>query len=49
MINSSLKDLKLSLEELKEITKVLAKNRGIKSYESMSEDSSYVIKTNKKK
>ena len=35
MINPSLKDLSLLLEELKEI----AKKRGIKSYESMSEDS----------
>ena len=30
--------LKPSLEELKEIAKLLAKKRGIKGYESMSED-----------
>ena len=38
MINPSLKDLNLPLEELKEIVKLFAKKRGIKSYESMSED-----------
>ena len=30
--------LKPSLEELKEIAKLLAKKRGIKGYESISED-----------
>ena len=38
MLNPSLKDLSLSLEELKEIAKLLAKKRGIKNYESMSQD-----------
>ena len=38
MINPSLKYLNLSLEELKEIAELLAKKRGIKNYESMSED-----------
>ena len=38
MINPSLKDLNLSLEELKEVTKLLAKKRSIECYESMSED-----------
>ena len=38
MINPSLKDLNLSSKELKEITKLLAKERGIKGYESTSKD-----------
>ena len=38
MLNPSLKDLHLSPKELKEITKLIAKKRGIKGYESMSED-----------
>ena len=38
MINPSLKHLNLSLEELKEIAKLLAEKRGIKGYESRSED-----------
>ena len=38
MINPSLKDLDPSLEELKEIAKLLAEKRGIKDYKSMSED-----------
>ena len=38
MINPSLKDLNLSLEELKKIAKLLAEERGIKDYKSMSED-----------
>ena len=33
-----LKDLDLSSEELKEIVKILAKNRGVKGYKSMSKD-----------
>ena len=37
MLNPSLKDLNLSSKELKEITKLLAKERGIKGYESMLE------------
>ena len=39
MLNLSLKDLNLSSEELKEIAKLLAEKRGIKGYESMSDDS----------
>ena len=38
MINPSLKNLNLSWEKLQEIGKLLAKKRGIKSYESMSKD-----------
>ena len=38
MINPSLKDLNLSLEELKKTAKLLAEERGIKDYKSMSED-----------
>ena len=37
MINTSLKDLDPSLEELKEIAKLLAQKRGIKGYKIMSE------------
>ena len=36
MPNPSLRDLNLSSEELKEISKLLARKRGIKGYESMS-------------
>ena len=36
MQNPSLKELNPSLEELKEIAKLLAKKRGIKGYKSMS-------------
>ena len=35
---SILKDLDLSLEELKEIAKLLARKRGTKGYKNMSED-----------
>ena len=35
MTNPSLKDLNLSSKELNEITKILAKKRGIKGYENM--------------
>ena len=35
MLNPSLKDLNPSSEELKKIEKLLAKERGIKGYESM--------------
>ena len=38
MINPSLKDPNLSLEESKEIAKLLAEKRGIRGYKSMSED-----------
>ena len=38
MINPSLGDLGLSSEELKKIAKLLAEERGIKGYKSMSED-----------
>ena len=38
MTNPSLKDLNLSPKELNKITKLLAKERGIKGYESMPED-----------
>ena len=38
MIKPSLKDLKPSSEELKEIARLLVKKRGIKGYESMPED-----------
>ena len=38
MPNPSLKDLDPSSEELKKITKLLAKERGIRGYKSMSED-----------
>ena len=38
MINPSLKDLDPSLEELKEIFKLLALKRGIKGYKSMPKD-----------
>ena len=38
MLNRSLKDLNLSSKELKKIARLLAKERGIKGYESMSED-----------
>ena len=38
MLNPSLKDLNPSLQELKEIAKLLAKKRGIKGYKSMTED-----------
>ena len=47
MLNLSLKDLELSSEELKEIAKLLAQERGIKDYKSMSEDV-LLIKTSKK-
>ena len=51
MLNPSLKGLDLSSVELKEISKLLAKRRGYKGYESMSEDAVkcyYFIKTSKK-
>ena len=38
MVNPSLKDLFLLSKELKEITKLLVNEGGIKGYESMSED-----------
>ena len=38
MINPSLKDIKLSSKELKILAKLLAKERGIKGYESIPED-----------
>ena len=38
MLNPSLKYLNPSSEELEEIAKLLGKKRGIKGYESMSED-----------
>ena len=38
MLNSSLKDLDLSSEKLKEIAKLLAQKRGVKSCKSMPED-----------
>ena len=38
MPSPSLKDLSLSPEELNKVTKLLAKERGIKDYESMSKD-----------
>ena len=38
MPNPSLKDLRLSPEELTKVTKLLAKERGIKDYESRSKD-----------
>ena len=38
MTNPSLGDLGLSSEELKKIAKLLAEERGIKGYKSMSED-----------
>ena len=38
MKSPSLRDLKLSSEELKEIAQLLARKRGIKGYESMPED-----------
>ena len=38
MTTPSLKNLNLSPEELNKITKLLAKERGIKGYESMPED-----------
>ena len=38
MLNPSLKDLDPSSEELKEIAKLLAQERGIKGYKNMSED-----------
>ena len=38
MISPSLGDLDLSSEELKKIAKLLAEERGIKGYKSMSED-----------
>ena len=38
MLNPSLKDLNLSSKELKQITKLLAKEGGIKGYESMPEN-----------
>ena len=44
MINPSLKDLNPSSEELKEIVELLAKKRGIKGYESMSEDKLKIYK-----
>ena len=38
MLNPSLKDLDLSSKELKEITKLLARKKGIQGYRSMPED-----------
>ena len=38
MPNPSLKDLRLSSQELNKVTKLLAKERGIMLYESMSKD-----------
>ena len=38
MQNLSLRDLNLSPEELNKVTKLLAKERGIKGYESISEN-----------
>ena len=38
MTNPSLKDLSLSPEELNKVTKLLAKERDIKGYESMPDD-----------
>ena len=38
MLNPSLKDLNLSFKELKKFAKLLAKERGIKGYERMTED-----------
>ena len=38
MQSTSLRVLNLSSEELKEIAELLARKRGIKDYESMSED-----------
>ena len=46
MKSVSLEDLDLSPEESKEIVELLARKRGIKDYESMSEY--YFIKTCKK-
>ena len=44
MKSPSLRDLKLSSEELKEIAQLLARKRGIKGYESMPEDRLLTIK-----
>ena len=38
ILNPSLKDLDPTSEEVKEVAKLLAQERGIKSYKSMSED-----------
>ena len=38
MSSPSLKDLSLSPEELNKVTKLLAKERGIRGYESMCKD-----------
>ena len=38
MLNPSSKDLNLSSKELKKLAKLLAKERGVKRYESMPED-----------
>ena len=38
MINPSLGDIDLSSKKLKKIAKLLAEERGIKDYKSMSED-----------
>ena len=38
MLNPSLKDLNLSFKQLKKIVRLLAKERGINAYESMSKD-----------
>ena len=38
MLNPSLKDLNLSSKDFYKIAKLLAKERGIKGYESMSDD-----------
>ena len=38
MLNLSLKDLNLSFKQLKKIVRLLAKERGVKVYESISKD-----------